>query len=326
MRLFAVVPGYLPETSGGAEIMLRTLMQELQRVGHSVRIIVVPEVRGRLAPVSNYVIDDLHVECVRLNTLGELLAQVQPNLVISQLAATVPASQAAARYKIPTALIIHNDLQRSRHRLSATNPNLLVFNSNWLARTYSVPSSLSRIVVHPPVDCRNHKSTRGDHVTMINLTAAKGTEVFYSLARSEPGRRFLGVVSRYGDQDRRILPNVTFQEQTGDMRLAVWSRTRVLLMPSSYESYGLAALEACCSGIPVIAHPTPGLREALGGSALYCDRDQPEAWLNALRRLDDSQEYSKWSRCAQSRIHTLQTQSELDNWVRAIEGAALSAH
>ncbi|WP_262928542.1 glycosyltransferase family 4 protein [Streptomyces sp. CBMA152] len=48
------------------------------------------------------------------------------------------------------------------------------------------------------------------------------------------------------------------------MREHVYSRSRVILMPSLYESWGRVAVEAFASGIPVIAHTTPGLVESMG--------------------------------------------------------------
>jgi glycosyltransferase involved in cell wall biosynthesis len=59
---------------------------------------------------------------------------------------------------------------------------------------------------------------------------------------------------------------------------AVWARTGVLLAPSITEAWGMAAVEALAHGIPVIAHPTPGLREALGFAGRYVDRDNVDAW------------------------------------------------
>ena len=40
----------------------------------------------------------------------------------------------------------------------------------------------------------------------------------------------------------------------------------------------MAAVEALAHGIPVIAHPTPGLRESLGFAGTYVDRDNIDAW------------------------------------------------
>ncbi|MFE4971343.1 glycosyltransferase [Kitasatospora sp. NPDC056651] len=53
------------------------------------------------------------------------------------------------------------------------------------------------------------------------------------------------------------------------MRERVYARSRVVLMPSSHESWGRVGVEAFASGIPVIAHPTPGLAECLGHAGIY---------------------------------------------------------
>ncbi|MFI1769152.1 glycosyltransferase family 4 protein [Streptomyces sp. NPDC020800] len=62
------------------------------------------------------------------------------------------------------------------------------------------------------------------------------------------------------------------------MREHVYSRSRVMLMPSLYESWGRVAVEAFASGIPVIAHPTPGLVESLGEAGIFAYRDDLNAW------------------------------------------------
>lgn len=69
--------------------------------------------------------------------------------------------------------------------------------------------------------------------------------------------------------------------------------TKILIMPSREESWGRVALEAMSSGIPVIANPTPGLREACGDAGLFADRDNISEWVRIIRELLSSPSYYK---------------------------------
>lgn len=59
---------------------------------------------------------------------------------------------------------------------------------------------------------------------------------------------------------------------------------RVVLVPSHSETFGLVALEAAASGVPVVAQGTGGLREAVldGDTGLLIESRDPLAWTRAL--------------------------------------------
>jgi glycosyltransferase involved in cell wall biosynthesis len=50
----------------------------------------------------------------------------------------------------------------------------------------------------------------------------------------------------------------------------------------------MSASEAMAHGIPVVANRTPGLWENLQGVAVWADRDQPEAWVEAINLITKS--------------------------------------
>ncbi|MBG6238404.1 D-inositol-3-phosphate glycosyltransferase [Mycetocola sp. CAN_C7] len=62
---------------------------------------------------------------------------------------------------------------------------------------------------------------------------------------------------------------------------------RMLLVPSHSETYGLVALEAAASGIPVVATASGGLLEAVddGVTGLLLDSREPAVWTDAISRL-----------------------------------------
>ena len=180
------------------------------------------------------------------------------------------------------------------------------------------------IIVHPPVWPDRHATTPGGHVTLVNPLPEKGAGVFSELARRMPDVGFLAVEGGY-QQDQQVRPdrlglaNVAWQPHTKDMRRDVWARTRILLMPSEEESYGMAGVEALASGIPVIAHPTPGLRESLGPAGVFVARSNINGWERELRRLLDPGEWEAASKRALTRAGELDPSGELQTWTRAVE-------
>ncbi|GAB3398123.1 glycosyltransferase [Humibacter soli] len=66
----------------------------------------------------------------------------------------------------------------------------------------------------------------------------------------------------------------------------LFAHASAVLIPSHSETYGLVALEAAASGVPVLAAPSGGLREAVNGrsAALLPSRD-PREWADRLSAL-----------------------------------------
>ena len=81
-----------------------------------------------------------------------------------------------------------------------------------------------------------------------------------------PRHKFLAVKGAYGQQvvPDVVPPNVDVIENAPGVRDRVLARTRVLIQPSEYESWGMASGEAAASGVPVVVCPTAGLREQHG--------------------------------------------------------------
>lgn len=249
-----------------------------------------------------------------------------PDLLITHLDPSVQASCVAQMTGIPLVQVMHNTHEASKANL-ARGATLAVFNTHWMAADYAAAGlSPPSMVLHPPIDPVVYRTTPGDHITLINLFARKGPAVFYALAERFPRLKFLGVRGGYGEQAIRAdLPNVEIIDHVPahEMAKRVYGRTRILLAPSWYESYGRVVVEAACSGIPSIAHPTPGLLEALGpDGGEFCDRDDVDAWAAVLRRLSTPKGWSEVSARAQVVADRLDTAGDLARWVDAAEGVA----
>lgn len=258
MEVVAIVHAYPPDVRAGAEIMLYHMMQAMRDRGHVVK-------------VAN-------------PGTGEGMAIMRcsnPHVVITQLLhadiARVYAQGRGAKF----AQVFHNDNRSSRIQ-ARIHHDLTICNTNWLRKALR----LGGIVVHPPVWPEHHKTTPGDCITLVNLIREKGADTFYALAKRMPDRKFLGVKGGYGKQIIKRRDNVEIIDNTPDMKRDVWSRTGVLLMPSHYESYGMVAVEAACSGIPVLYHPTAGLKEAMDGAGIGIHRSLVVDWESAIRSLD----------------------------------------
>jgi glycosyltransferase involved in cell wall biosynthesis len=224
----------------------------------------------------------------------------------------------------------HNTFPATFRAVGSGTTALAVYNSQWMAeaaaRHFAEHPDLVRpdreVVVRPIVNADDYRTTPGDAVTLVNLYQPKGADLFWALAEAMPERRFLAVRGSYGEQVEKDLPNVEIIDNVPGDQMAdrVFARTRVLLMPSTYESWGRVGVEALASGIPVIAHPTSGLRESLGDAGIFVDRDDVDAWAGELRRLDDAEAWQSASEAAKQRSQELDPSEDLAVWCEAVEG------
>jgi glycosyltransferase involved in cell wall biosynthesis len=313
MKVVARVHLYPPDHCAGAELTLHTLLRVLVDRGHDC------DVWLTYGPPTKrpYTLDGVRVH--PRGTGGDHERVVRDaHVVLTHLAAADHTLTIANRFDIPVIQLAHNNFANTTRRDLRHRTSLVVYNSRWLAESLDAP--WPSMVIPPPVLPDDYRTTPGDKITLINLMEEKGSKLFWRLARDMPDVEFCAVIGGYGRQVvRRDFPNVTVIDHSPDMR-AVYSDTKILLMPSSYESWGRVGVEAMCSGIPVIAHSTPGLRESLGPAGIFLSRDEPHQWQAAIRRLlEDPVEYATASQAAAQRADELDPTASLDAFVDAVE-------
>lgn len=327
MRIVARLHGYPPRHNAGAEWMVHSMLRALVERGHDVSV----WLSRYTADSADYELDGVKVVPLQ-SRLDAGTAIRQCDVVISHLE-NVPSAGALARgYGKPLAVVCHNTHVQS-FREMAQGVDLAVYNSNWMKREAELffaeyPKGVrpaNDVIVRPPVFAEEYRTKPGRKVTLVNLNEEKGGRLFEKLARRMPDVQFLAVVGAYGEQIVPDLPNVeVIDHMCGhEMRDAVYSKTKILLMPSSYESWGRAGVEAMASGLPVIAHPTPGLCESLGEAGVFIDLHDVDGYEMAIRKLLTSRtEYGLVSKRAKARSAELDPAPDLATWCDAVEALA----
>ncbi|MFD3848186.1 glycosyltransferase family 4 protein [Streptomyces microflavus] len=322
VRVVAWIHYGVPYRCAGSETMLQTMMRTLQDAGMGVLVVCssMPE-----APPS-WSVDGVPYVHLGPHAAELLIRRVAPQVVVTHHNYAPRAVALARTVGARSALLMHSDHAFSA-RVLAARPDLVVYNTEWvresLAARYREVGETPGLVVHPPVIPGEHRTDRpGARVTLVNLNRDKGVEAFRDVARALPHLPFLGVAGAHGQQVRDGMPaNVQLVGQTSQMREEVWARTRLLVAPSVYESYGMGAVEAIASGIPVLAHPTPGLREALGDAGVFIDRADLDGWVEAVMRLyrdGPDREAAVAAAVARSAFLAERTGRELAAWGAAV--------
>lgn len=312
MRLLAALPHYPPTSRVGAWLATHQLLAHLAARGHTVTV------TTSLGQPGSYTFDGVRVHP---RTRARQLMPVH-DVVLSHLGGELAIAEQARRHGLPHVVSAHGNDRFNQHRLNRMRPDLLIANSGTLLESLRWTGAAT--VLHPTVRPEQYSTTPGDCITLVNVTPAKGSATFYALAERLPERRFLGVRGGYGLPDERQLPNVELLDTVEDMR-EVYARTRVLLMPSVTETWGMVGVEAMCSGIPVIAHPTPGLLESLAEAGRFADRDNLDAWAAHIRDLDDVDEYAATAAAACARVSRLTPDADLDRVADLLESLTQGA-
>lgn len=330
LKIVARVHAAPPEHNAGAEHMLISMLRPLVERGHKVEVWL--SRYGKAVEPYLYRGVTIVPQAARLDFS---LAVRRADVLISHLECVPSTAALAHGHGKPLVVVCHNTHKKSFRDMAAGETALAVYNSEWMGREAEVfyaeyPASLhprQTLVVRPPVFAEDYRvPSVGDCITLINCNTDKGGELLWRLAKRMPDHKFLGVRGAYGVHvtPPAELPNLEYIKHVPgeNMRELVYARTRVLLLPSRYESWGRVGVEALASGIPVIAHPNPGVCEALGDAGLYADHTDLDAYLGILTKLDKKTAWNAASRAAKARSKQLDPAEELAAWCSQIEALA----
>ena len=306
MKIVCLTHYYIEDNRAGGEMMIHGILKYLVAQGHDVTALITNNCR------LNTVIDGVKV-IYAVDKL-RVLDTYDYDLVISQFDNSLIAIQHAHKNGKLVSLAVHNDHPATQQLVGMLDKrDLAIFNTEWISN--KIKTRAKKVVVHPPIEIvKQDKTEDRKYVTIVNLVREKGADIFYQIARSMPSVLFMGVKGGYWKDRQNIQPcvNVLIQENTDNMYRDVYSKSKIVLMPSTYESYGMVAAEAISYGIPVICSPQTGLKENLGESGIYINPTDIPSWVDSIRRLlSEPDYYNSQSKLCKDRAKSKNFEEEL---------------
>lgn len=311
MKVLAVTPLYPPSSRVGAWLATHAQLAHLVERGHEVTT------WAYLANQEHWSVDgvEVHGKGFGVTDAERLAADV--DVVVGHCGDDGRTAEVAEKCRRPLVQFFHGG-----QKPPDTQAALVAFNS--AASMDAVKWSGRSVLAHPYTDPSAHRAEPGEAVTLVNCSVEKGVVTFGNVARALNHRRFLAVMGSYGNQRPVHEDNVDQIPPSASMARDVWSRTRILLMPSRHEAWGMVGVEALASGIPVIASDLPGLRESLGDAGVFLPPKDCAAWADEVERLHDPHEWAIASKAAKARSAELAADDPRPRFAEALEALCSS--
>ena len=321
MKILTHIHAYPPEHNAGAEWMQHAMLKWLVEQGHECHVLTTCSGPYEFDGVQ--VFQDDFDNCNR--------EWHWCDIAFTHLMRAGKAWNWAEQCRKPIIFTVHNTFT---NRLVEVKQNFkLLYNTEWAAEDGAKKGYTHKsVIVHPPVWFNDYHTENKErkYITLINCWDRKGGRILVDLARSMPDYEFLGVLGGYGDQIQDTnLPNLRYVANTPNIK-EIYAQTRILIMPSVYESYGRTAVEAMCSGIPVIASGTPGLIESLGDCGLFAPNVDDEKQLKSkpfeefIYQLNDKTFYNDLSlksikRAKEFDTRNIKEMKNLEKWLKTLK-------
>jgi glycosyltransferase involved in cell wall biosynthesis len=225
--------------------------------------------------------------------------QDRPNLILAQQFAIEKAVIIGEELGIPVIVTQHGPSQWGHAKI---NSNYFIFNSHHLLKSELPRANFQHYdIIYPRIDCdkflriqsSDPNSTKRQFITFLGrLTKEKGIDLFIKLSKRMPNHQFLCVggdiaeiIRLKTEYNLEEFGNLTFEEFTTQVE-QVYERTKLLILPSHYESFGMVTVEASLCGIPIIATTLPGIKEATNNQSNYVDSfDNLDLWEDKINQV-----------------------------------------
>jgi len=297
MKIVAISHGYPPFWNMGGEVSLHRTMIALSGEKHVLTKTEEP-----------YVFEGINVQKINLEDVLKInsdctpvavqLRNMKPDVVIGQSELSLVAVDAAYEAKTISIVNVHAPPRFGQSIMEAvTLADYAIYNTQESANLWGEPDAL---VVHPPISSLPQKiNNNGDAYTLLSSLTNKGVEVVLSLAKLYPNKRFIIVRSPaekthgLADLERQaaLLPNVELHPRVPPEEVYKYlEQTRILLVPSMYETYGMAAIEAAGYGIPSVHVDNAHVREGIGDAAVLVSPLSIDETYNGIKTIEENYE------------------------------------
>jgi glycosyltransferase involved in cell wall biosynthesis len=334
MKILAVAKLYAHKNGSGGETYLHQFLQDIQADGHEVSVLL-PEKEQ---------IEITHYHGIKVFETDEEHWKdylSDPDLVITQLDFSEIVINHCMKIKQRVVQIEHCHIARDNKHL--LNPKVVnIFNAPNIKKLCNMECGGvegKTFTILPACPDYSEYATENlryrQFITMVNPSKQKGGDIIYKLAELMPHRKFMVVEGGYYPwaQDVRFnYPNVVIQPNTQDIVKDVYMKSRIVLQPSRWETYGMVSAEARSCGIPTIVSKASGLTDNHGVLALYgntlgqdeeATHDNVQRYKQLIEMLDHQPSYLLWSQHAldtAERVRKIQKEQvqEFLDWLKEI--------
>ena len=223
------------------------------------------------------------------------IALMKPDCILSVQFASVHMSLLAPKWKIPWMVFTYGTKQYKSvvdgYPALVTYPNK-AYREKDMVNHDSRNTQTKSIIVRDPVDHTKYEIDKDlmnpTYITLIgDPPGIKGHKIFIDVAEKCPDLKFLLVTKTQYDKIS-LGKNIVlsgYVKGIENLKEQIYSKTKILMIPSFQEAFGRVSIEATSSGIPCIISKYPGLSEATFEMSNYVDVEDIDTWIKELRRV-----------------------------------------
>lgn len=313
----ALSHGYPPYWNLGGEVSLHRMLKMYDGDNHVLTKTDKPYEFEGIKVVNIDAADVLDIQ-TDPSPIARQLQSVKADIVIGQNELSLAAVRAARAIGAVSVVSVHTPPLYGRNIARAVREaDYAIYNTRTSAAEWGGPNAL---VIHPPISKLPKQTyTKGDAYTLLSSLRNKGVETVIELAKLYPNKRFIIVRSpaepTHGLENIedivKDIKNIELHPRVSPEEVEKYfKQTRILLVPSRYETYGMSAIEAAGYGIPCVHVDTPHVREGIGDGAVLVKGLSVEQTASGIDTIESN--YELYSINARKRAEWLHARQEIE--------------